>query len=216
MCRVTPNSELMETLKDLPLLHSFFPLSNQKGRSTAGINNRRISSLSKNCKPVSKKKLDHIIEKHLDFLSAGGAGGEWQTILVGGLVLGLYNLPLEVKDGEQATFERANLRKIELANKEIPFANFCSVYKENGDFRNANLSYCLFTDSFLEGADFHNCNLQNTDFSRSNLRGANFQNANLQGVDFENCDLTGADFQNTKLNNARFPGANLDDILHSF
>jgi uncharacterized protein YjbI with pentapeptide repeats len=206
----------METLTNLTLLHSFFPLSSQKGRSTVGINKRRIASLSKSSKPISKKKLDQIIEKHLDFLSAGGAGGEWQTILVDGLVVGLYNIPLDVKEGEQATFERANLSKIELANKEIPFANFCGAYKEKGDFSNANLSYCLFTDSLLEGADFHNSNLQSTDFSRANLRGANFQNANLQGVDFENCDLTGADFRNTKLKNARFPGANLEDILHSF
>jgi len=206
----------METLTEHTLLHSFFPFSDQKGRLTDGINQKRITSLAKKSKPISEKELKNIIEKHVDFLFAGGAGGEWQAILVGDLVVGLYNISTVVKDGEQANFERANLRKIELAESEIPFANFCGVYKENGDFRNANLSYCLFTDSFLESANFCGANLQKTDFSRANLRGANFQNANLNGVDFENCNLEGADFRNTKLNDTRFPGANLDGVLHSF
>jgi uncharacterized protein YjbI with pentapeptide repeats len=213
---MTPNSESMETLTDLTFVHSFFPLSGQKGQSTNGINKRRIISIAKNSMPVLRSDLERILEKHFDFLFAGGAGGAWQTILVGGLVVGLYNVPLIVKEGEQASFERANLIKIELSDKEIPFANFCSVYNEKGDFSNANFSYCLFTDSFLEGADFHGSNLQNTDFSRASLRDANFQNANLQGVDFENCDLTGADFRNTEIKTARFPGANLEGVLHSF
>lgn len=216
MYQLTPNSEPMETLSDLTILHAVFPLSDQKGGSTNGINKKRISSLAKSSKPISKKELEKIIEKHFNFLSAGGAGGEWQTILVGDMVVGLYNSPMIVSDGEQANFERVNLRKIELNGKEIPFANFCSVYKENGDFKNANLNYCLFTDAHLEGADFQNANLQKTDFSRANLCGANFQNANLKGVDFENCDLRGADFRNTKLNDTRFPGANLEGVLHSF
>jgi uncharacterized protein YjbI with pentapeptide repeats len=206
----------METIKDTSLLRVFFPLSEQEGRSTAGINKRRITNLAKNSKPISANQLEQIIEKHFDFLSAGGAGGEWQTILVKGLVVGLYETPLAVKEGEQASFERANLRKIEFAEREIPFANFCGVYKENGDFRKANLSYCLFTDSFLEGADFGGANLKKTDFSRANLRGANFQNTNLHGVDFENCDLRGADFRNSKLIGTRFPGANLEGVLHSY
>jgi len=206
----------METISVPTLLHSIFPLSNQEGRPTIGINKSRITNLAKNSKPLSSSQLEQILEKHFDFLSGGGAGGEWQTILVKGLVLGLYNAPLVVKDGEQATFERANLSKVEIAKRQIPFANFCGVYKENGDFQNANLSYCLFTDSFLQGADFRGTNLQNTDFSRANLRFANFQNANLQGVDFENCDLSGADFRNAKLLNSRFPGANLKNVFHSF
>ena len=206
----------METLTNSTLIHTLFPLSDQKGRSCAGINKKRITELAKKSKPVSDKQLEQMIEKHFDFLSNGGAGGKWQTLLVKGMVVGIYDLPLIVKDGEQATFERANLRKVQLANKEIPFANFCGVYKKNGDFSNANLSYCLFTDSFLVGADFSGADLKNTDFSRADLRGARFQNANLHGADFENCDLTGADFRNTKLNETRFPGARLEGVLHSF
>ena len=206
----------MGTLTEQMLLHSIFPFSEQKGRSTKGINKKKIVELAKNGKPVSKKEIEKIIENHFDFLFAGGAGGEWQTISVGDLVIGLYNIPTFIKEGEQANFERANLKKIELADREIPFANFCGVYKENGDFQNANLSYCLFTDAFLKGADFRNANLQRVDFSRANLRGANFQYANLQGADFENCDLRGADFRNTSLNETRFPGAKLEGVLHSF
>ncbi len=216
MCNVTPNSGLMETITELTLIHSFFPLSNQKGRNTIGINKKRSANLTKKAKPISRNKLNKIIEKHFDFLASGGAGGEWQTILVEGLVFGLYNVPFVITDGVQAIFERVNLSKIELTNKEIPFANFCGSYKENGDFSNANLSYCLFTDAFLDGTDFNGSNLQKTDFSRASLRCANFKNANLQGADFENCDLTGADFRNAKINNARFPGAKLEGILHSF
>jgi len=216
LCSLTPNCELMEIVTETKLLSSFFPFSSDEGRSISGINKKRITDLAKSSKPISESQLEQTLEKHFDFLSAGGAGGKWQTILVKGLVVGLYEISNEVNDGEQATFERANLRKIELSEKEIPFANFCGVFKEKGNFQNANLSYCLFTDSFLEGADFRGSNLRKTDFSRANLRGANFQNANLQGVDFENCDLMGADFRNTKLKDSRFPGANIEDILHSF
>lgn len=206
----------METMTDLSLMYAFFPLSNQSGQPTNGIDKKRITGLAKAATPLLPGQLEKIVEKHFDFLFAGGAGGEWQTILVGGLVVGMYKVPEVLKAGEQANFERANLSKTDLANREIPFANFCGVFKENGDFSNADLSYCLFTDAFLEGGDFHGTNLQNTDFSRANLRGANFQYANLKGVDFENCDLQGADFRNTKLSETRFPGANLQGVLHSF
>ena len=216
MYKLTPNSESMETITDLTQIHTFFPYSDQEGRSTKAINKKRITDLAKNAKPISVSQFDKIIEKHFDFLIAGGAGGAWKTILINGLVVGIYEFSAEIKDGEQANFERANLRKIELTKKEIPFANFCGVYVEKGNFQHSNLSYCLFTDSFLEGADFQGADLQKTDFSRSNLRGANFQDANLNGADFENCDLRGADFRNAKLNDTRFPGANLEGVLYSF
>ena len=100
-------------------------VSDQKGGSCAGINKKRITDLARKSKPVSESRLEEIIEKHFNFLSNGGAGGKWQTLLVKGMVVGIYDLPVTIKNGEQATFERANLSKVQLANKVIPFANFC-------------------------------------------------------------------------------------------
>ena len=124
MYNITPNSESMETLTDLTQIHPFFPLSEQEGRSTAGINTNHMIKLAKENKPVSKTQFDKMIEKHQEFLTAGGAGGKWQIILVRGLVVGLYNIDEEIKEGSQANFERANLKKLDLSEKEIPFANF--------------------------------------------------------------------------------------------
>ena len=65
----------METLTDLTQIHTFFPFSDQEGRSTKAINKKRISDLAKNAKPILANQLDQIIEKHFDFLFAGGSGG---------------------------------------------------------------------------------------------------------------------------------------------
>ena len=196
-----------------PSIYSTFPFSEQKGTSTGNINKKRMIQIAKESFLVSSVQVKKILEKHNDFLMSGGAGGNWKTILIDGLVVGLYE-GKEPDEGEQANFERMNISKHSFENEVLPFANFCGSYARAGKFQNADLSYGLFTDAYLEQADFRNANLKNVDFSRADLRNADFRQSNLTGVDFENCDLTGADFRDTNFQNARFPGAVLNHVKY--
>lgn len=191
-----------------------FPLSDQLGSDMSAINSTLIQQLAQNDPPLPKEELEQIIKEHLVFLMSGGAGGHWKTILIKGLVLGIYRGP-EGKEGKQASFEKRHLdAAIELSSLELPFANFCGVFAPQVSFFNADLSHCLLTDATLENANFQKSNLHNSDFSRANLAGASFVNSDCSGADFENCNLTGADFRGARLNGARFPGAQLDQVVY--
>ncbi len=191
-----------------------FPLSDQCGSSTMGINTSLLQQLAAQTNVLNKESITEKLTAHHLFLRTGGAGGFWTTILLKGLVLGMYN-DAEGKEGQQASFEQQHLcPSISLSKMEWPFSNFCCVYAPSINFEQANLSHCLFTDAFLENANFTKSNLKNSDFSRANLTNKSFVNADCSGADFENCDLRGADFTNTCLRGARFPGANLEGIRY--
>jgi hypothetical protein len=196
------------------LLKDIFPLSDQPGSSTAAINSRLMNQMALSAPPVKPAELKRIMEAHHQFLSSGGAGGQWQTVHVSGLVLGIYTGSRH-KEGEQAAFDRRHLPpKLDMAGIPLPFANFCACHAPKVDFSDADLSHCLFTDAMLQGCLFAETNLSGTDFSRASLQGANFMNANLYGADFENCNLTGANFRGADLRESRFPGAILKDVVY--
>jgi len=191
-----------------------FPLSDQAGSDASSINSLLLQQLAQSDPPIEKEELQQIIKGHLVFLMSGGAGGHWTTILIKGLVLGIYKGP-EGKEGKQASFEKRHLESnTEFSSLELPFANFCGVYAPKVSFSNSDLSHCLFTDAILEQVNFEKSNLHKSDFSRANLAGASFANSDCSGVDFENCNLTGADFRGARLNGARFPGAILDEVIY--
>ncbi len=191
-----------------------FPFSDQSGSDVSTINSLLLQQLAQDDTPLEKEELQRIIKDHLVFLMSGGAGGDWTTILIKGLVLGIYKGP-EGKDGKQASFEKKHLRlATELSSLELPFANFCGVYAPQVSFANSDLSHCLFTDAQLTEVNFQKTNLHGTDFSRANLARASFVDSDCSGADFENCNLTGADFRGARLNSARFPGAILDEVIY--
>ena len=190
-----------------------FPLSDQVGSDISLINSTLLQQLAQSNPPLKKEELEQIIKEHLIFLMSGGAGGHWNTILIKGLVLGVYKGP-EGKKGKQASFEKTHLKPdLEFSSLELPFANFCAVFAPQVSFFNSDLSHCLFTDAILEKAIFKKSNLHRSDFSRANLAEASFVNSDCSDVDFENCNLTGADFRGARLNGARFPGAQLDQVI---
>jgi uncharacterized protein YjbI with pentapeptide repeats len=193
--------------------HKDFPLSEQKGSASQHINTILMQEMAERSEPVQADKLAQILEKHNEFLSDGYGGGSWQTVLVGGLVLGIYTQKYDEKN-RQADFSRKHIpADLDLREIVLPYSNFCGVFMKNQDLSEANLEGCLFTDALLSHTIFAEANLEGCDFSRANLVGANFMNANLRGTDFENCDLTGADFRGADLTDARFPGAILDKIF---
>jgi len=196
------------------LLRNIFPLSDQTGADTSAIQTSKLHLLAQVSIPVSDQELLEMLEQHHLFLSSGGMGGKWQTLLIKGLVIGDY-IGAEGKEGKQASLERRRFSEhLILENIELPFANFCGIYAKDKSFVNVDFSYSLMTDVYLDSCNFNNANLQGVDFSRSILRNVSFHNANLQGADFENCDLTGANFEGTKMEGARFPGAILNQVKY--
>ncbi len=191
-----------------------FPLSNKQGTDHTEINLSLTRQLALGKEPLSSDKLIQIISQHHEFLSSGGAGGKWKTILLKGLVFGIYD-GAEARKGKQASFEHAHiLSGCFFNNKALPFSNWCGVFADNLKASGIELSHSLLTDASLVGADFSGARLCNSDFSRADLRGADFRKADCAGVDFENCDLSGADFRGARLPNARFPGARLEEVLY--
>ncbi len=191
-----------------------FPLSDQKGRDHTKINLSLTRQLALRKEPLSPNRLCEIISQHHAFLASGGAGGKWKTILLKGLVFGIYD-GAEANKGKQANFEHAHIISDSFFNgKALPFSNWCGVFADHLKASGIELSYSLLTDASLVGADFSQARLCNSDFSRADLRGADFRGADCVGVDFENCDLRGADFRGARLPNARFPGAKLRNVLY--
>ena len=191
-----------------------FPLANQKGADLQHINVSYIRQLAANSKILTQNELETLIIEHHAYLSSGGAGGQWKTIAVNGLVIGFY-IGAEGQKGKQTNLERRRLQKeLQVQNCQMPFSNCCGMEAQQINFSNGDWSYSLFTDALLNDSDFSNTNLQQSDFSRAQLEGTNFSGANLKGVDFENCNLTGASFVNAELTGARFPGAILKNVVY--
>lgn len=192
----------------------FFPKVSVSGSDTTAIKTNKMQEVAESKTPLTALEIKNMIEQHHLFLSTGGAGGKWQTLLVSGMVIGIYT-GVDASSGIQAIFEKQHIdSEIDLQEVILPFANFCGVFCKYQDFSEANLSHCLFTDALLEHTIFMDANLQQSDFSRANLRNVSFMNADLRGADFENCDLTNADFTGAYLENARFPGAILKNISY--
>jgi len=191
-----------------------FPYADQEGRDYRSINLPLMRQTALKKQPFSPQKLSQIISQHHDFLATGGAGGQWKTILLKGLVFGIYD-GAEAKKGKQANFEHAHILSNCIFNKlALPFSNWCGAFVENLNASEIELSHSLLTDASLVAANFSQARLCNADFSRADLRGANFRGADCAGVDFENCDLRGADFRGARLPNARFPGARLEEVRY--
>lgn len=191
-----------------------FPMADISGSDTTSIKTQQMQKVAQLKAPLTLFEIKKIIDQHHQFLSTGGAGGRWQTLLLAGMVIGIY-VGAEAASGSQAIFEKRHISsEYDLQEIILPFANFCGTYCKSQDFSDANLSHSLFTDAYLENTIFMDTNLQHSDFSRANLRSVSFMNADLRGTDFENCDLTNADFRGAYLENARFPGAILKNIKY--
>lgn len=202
------NSTLHQNIND------HFPLSNQKGTDHTAINLPLTRELALKKNPLSPAKLRQIIFRHHEFLASGGAGGKWKTILLKGLVFGIYDGG-ETRKGKQASFEHTHiLSDCPFNDLALPFSNWCGVFADKLNASGIELSHALLTDASLVSADFSRARLSNADFSRADLRGASFREADCAGVDFENCDLRGADFRGARLPNARFPGAKLANVKY--
>ena len=189
-----------------------FPLANQPGAATTGINTKGMQDKAFNAAPVTAAELEQMLREHAEFLVSGGAGGSWQTLMIGGMVIGGYKGGNNSR-GKQAIFDMKLFpQELDMQELQLPYSSWCGAWLKYQNFSDSDLEGSLFTDAMLEKTIFADCNLKGVDFSRANLKGVSFMNANLQGADFENCDLTDADFRGANLDGARFPGAILKNV----
>jgi len=190
-----------------------------------------------NREPTPADEFAAILERHREFLAAGGGGGRWETFVTEGgtatgVILGVY-LPADRKTivadrlvakmagelpgaasgpAEQAGLAHARLDGLDLRGVDLSYADLCGASARGQDLGGANLEGCLATDSDFAGANFQRANLARADFSRSDLSGCDFRDANLAGTDLEQTDLTGADLRGADLTGARLPGARMDNV----
>lgn len=201
-----------QLLHQIPLSETFTECD-QLGANHLAIKTAMMQQMAQNAISITPSQAANILQSHHTFLDHGGAGGRWETVSAGGLVVGVYRPIRQPEQGEQAAFDLKNISNLDLGEAIIAFANFCGSYGDGTNFRAADLTGSLFTDSCFDNACFDNAYLKNVDFSRATLRHTSFKKAQLKQVDFENCDLTGANFEEATIINCSFRGALLKDII---
>lgn len=189
-----------------------FPLANQPGASTNGYKTKEMQNAAFAKPPLAQAAFDAMLREHDAFLASGGAGGNWQLLMINGQVFGTYKTNAQTR-GKQAIFDLLHFdQDLDLQELPLPYSSWCGAWLKYHNFSDSDLEGSLFVDAMLEKTIFADANLKGVDFSRANLKGASFMNANLSGADFENCDLRDTDFRGANLEGARFPGAKLENI----
>ena len=79
----------------------FFPMADQPGSDLSDIDTKHQRILAEESAPITPNVFQTIISNHQEFLKAGGGGGDWQTMNINGVILGIY-LGSKVLRGEQA------------------------------------------------------------------------------------------------------------------
>jgi uncharacterized protein YjbI with pentapeptide repeats len=116
------------------------------------------------------------------------------------------------------SFDRADLREVNLSNANIVVADFRGAFLIRADFSYANLSGSNLSGAEISYANLNGTTFINADLSGANLRNTNLRNAHLSGANLSkailiNADLSGADLSNADLRNATVRGADLSNAL---
>jgi len=135
---------------------------------------------------------------------------------------------------ENLDLRKSNFIEVELANANLPCADFSESVLKNIDFSNAmlegalfvncDLTYTIFRGAELAEANFLNADLRNSDLSDifvicgknessegdlSYYLPVNFQGADLRKATIENAVLDGVDFTNTQVEDISFENTDL-------
>lgn len=78
-----------------------FPLAGVSGADTTAIKTKQMQKAAELKTPLTHLEIKNIVRQHHEFLSTGGAGGRWQTLLLSGMVTGIY-IGAESTSGSQA------------------------------------------------------------------------------------------------------------------
>lgn len=116
--------------------------------------------------------------------------------------LRLFDCRLEGCEGSGAIWDKAHLRRVELASCRLLGISLAEATFEDVRFSECNLEGAFFGSGVFKAARFEGCS----------LRSASFEGANLAGVVFERCDLSGADLRGALLTGADFSTAVIDGM----
>lgn len=176
----------------------------------------QMMALTRSGDPVTADELKVLLEEHLQFLKAGGGGGDWETLcttsdLETGLVLGMYRGGTK-KGGKQADLSM-RLLEGDLKGINLSFGYLLAIGCTNQNMDEANLEGALLIDSDLRGTSFRGANLRKADLSRSDMQGCDLSSADLRDTDLEEVDLTGANLTGARVSGTRFVNTCLDGVI---
>lgn len=174
---------------------------------------RRMAALSESMQPYQYWEGDSLAEKAL-------------SPLRGQLLVGILGLELDstswVRVAEATTFEGADLKRVHLANLEMPGIDLRGADLQDANLIKCDLSGAQLIRTNLWGARLDSAALDSADMRRVHLnwamlRGASLQKANLNGVSFsdaqmQGANLRGATFQWGKAIGTQFAGANMAEV----
>lgn len=92
----------------------------------------------------------------------------------------------------ETDLERANLKKVNLRDRDLSYTNFTKAKLEKADLSGSNLSHSNLSRAKLRNANLSGANLSNADLSRADLRNANLIGAHLDGANLSRAKLEGA------------------------
>jgi uncharacterized protein YjbI with pentapeptide repeats len=96
----------------------------------------------------------------------------------------------------------SKIKRVDLRDRNLAFADATSTFLANADLRGANLTGAVLWEAQLQGADLYDDDAKKS----AQLQGADLRHAWLQGA-----DLTSAQLQGAYLNEAQLQGADLRD-----
>ena len=156
-------------------------------------------------KLITREELDVILERHTKWLK-GQKGGRKANLK--GVILKKFNLTNVRLPWADLT--GADLSGADLTNADLRCANFINARLVGTDLTAADLS-----NANLGGADLSYANLSQTNFVYANLSGADFRGSILKNATFFRADLTMAKLIDANLTNANFELSNLEPAFLS-
>jgi uncharacterized protein YjbI with pentapeptide repeats len=128
-------------------------------------------------------------------------------------------------NGQGGTFDRLDLRGVNLDNANLVGASFKGADLTNATLKGADLTDAQLDQAQLYGANLTGATLVNAKLGQTQLYGAdltgailvtglndegkNFDRLDLRGINLDNANLVGASFIGTNLSNATLKGADL-------
>jgi len=91
------------------------------------------------------------------------------------------------------SFEKSDMRQVDLSHSILVDANLKSVDAREGQFIRAQAANANFSAANVSDANFDHADLSRSIFVNATCEGTIFANANLQRADFSGANLTGAD-----------------------
>jgi uncharacterized protein YjbI with pentapeptide repeats len=135
------------------------------------------------------------------------------------LVAALAKANSNVEANTQLAELLAQIRGLDLQDRNFDYADFSTSYLPEADLRYASLKYAVFINTYLNqarldssklsGALLEHTNLSGAHLEHANLSDAHLKNTNLSSTRLEHANLSGSDLKSVNLSGAYLKYANL-------